>query len=120
MHLRLGISPQADAKIVIFLKSLHILNNFLLEFTRFSFISAEILPNPCNFGEFCLILQREPKVDTDMATPVKIIPTLHGEAARAFIERAEERERNPHPTPIYTESEKKAYYRMLEESGMPL
>ena len=41
-----------------------------------------------------------------MATPVKIIPTLHGEAARAFIERAEERERNPHPTPIYTESEK--------------
>ena len=30
-----------------------------------------------------------------MATPVKIIPTLHGEAARAFIERAEERERNP-------------------------
>lgn len=55
-----------------------------------------------------------------MATPVKIIPTLHGEAARAFIERAEVRERNPHPTPIYTESEKKAYYRMLEESGMPL
>ena len=49
-----------------------------------------------------------------MATPVKIIPTLHGEAARAFIERAEERERNPHPT------EKKAYYRMLKESGMPL
>jgi len=38
-----------------------------------------------------------------MATPVKIIPTLHGEAARAFIERAEEHERNPHPTPIYTE-----------------
>ena len=37
-----------------------------------------------------------------------------------FIERAEERERNPHPTPIYTESEKKAYYRMLKESGMPL
>ena len=29
-----------------------------------------------------------------MATPVKIIPTLHGEAARTFIERAEERERN--------------------------
>ncbi len=55
-----------------------------------------------------------------MATPVKIIPTLHGEAARAFIERAEERERNPHPTPIYTESEKEAYYRMLEESGMPV
>ena len=55
-----------------------------------------------------------------MATPVKIIPTLHGEAARTFIERAEERERNPHPTPIYTESEKKAYYRMLKESGMPV
>ena len=55
-----------------------------------------------------------------MATPVKIIPTLHGEAARAFIERAEERERNPHPTPIYTESEKEAYYRMLKESGMPV
>ena len=54
-----------------------------------------------------------------MATPVKIIPTLHGEAARAFIERAEERERNLH-TPIYTESEKEAYYRMLKESGMPL
>ena len=55
-----------------------------------------------------------------MATPVKIIPTLHGEAASAFIERAEERERNPHPTPIYTESEKEAYYRMLKESGMPV
>ena len=55
-----------------------------------------------------------------MATPVKIIPTLHGESARRFIERAEESERNPHPTPIYTESGKVAYYRMLKESGMPL
>ena len=64
--------------------------------------------------------QKSDGVYKNMATPVKIIPTLHGEAARAFIERAEERERNPHPTPIYTESEKKAYYRMLEESGMPL
>ncbi|MBR1880721.1 MAG: hypothetical protein IJ804_08270, partial [Prevotella sp.] len=42
------------------------------------------------------------KGSNNMATPVKIIPTLHGEAARAFIERAEKRERNPHPTPIYT------------------
>ena len=39
-----------------------------------------------------------------MATPVKIIPTLHGEAARAFLERAEER----------------AYIKMMKESGMPL
>ncbi|MBR2238887.1 MAG: hypothetical protein IJ887_13655 [Prevotella sp.] len=28
-----------------------------------------------------------------MATPIKIIPTLHGESARRFIERAEEVER---------------------------
>ena len=39
-----------------------------------------------------------------MATPVKIIPTLHGEAARAFIERAEERD----------------YIEMMKRSGMPL
>ena len=69
---------------------------------------------------FVYLCPRKTKGDTNMATPIKIIPTLRGEAARAFIERAEERERNPHPTPIYTESEKKAYYRMLEESGMPL
>ena len=37
-----------------------------------------------------------------MAKPVKIIPTLHGDPARAFIERTEEREHNQHPTPIYT------------------
>ena len=55
-----------------------------------------------------------------MATPIKIIPTVTGESARVFLERAEERERNPHPTPIYTESEMKAYYKMLKESGMPL
>ena len=79
--------------------------------------SCQILATLENFDYFC---QRKLKEITNMATPVKIIPTLHGEAARAFIERAEERERNPHPTPIYTESEKKAYYRMLEESGMPL
>ena len=28
-----------------------------------------------------------------MATPIKIIPTLHGESARRFIERAEEMEK---------------------------
>ena len=105
---------------MIFLESLCYLAKILQSYSRFSFFLVEILLNACNFGEFCLILQREPKGDTDMATPVKIIPTLHGEAARAFIERAEERERNPHPTPIYTESEKEAYYRMLKESGMPV
>ena len=50
-----------------------------------------------------------------MATPVKIIPTLHGEAARAFIERAEERERNPHPTPmtrfVLNRREKRDYFK---------
>ncbi|MBP3788829.1 MAG: hypothetical protein J6I52_04330 [Prevotella sp.] len=55
-----------------------------------------------------------------MATPVKIIPTLHGEAARAFIERAEERERNPRNIVIYTEEEERAYIKMMKESGMPL
>ena len=53
-----------------------------------------------------------------MATPIKIIPTLHGEVARAFIARAEERERNARPVCVYTDSEKRAYYRMLKESGM--
>jgi len=55
-----------------------------------------------------------------MATPVKIIPTLRGEAARVFLERAEERERNPHPTRIYNDSEERAYVEMLKRSGMPL
>ena len=55
-----------------------------------------------------------------MATPVKIIPTLHGESARRFIERAEERERNPRNIVIYTEGEEKAYIKMMTESGMPL
>ncbi|MBR3472247.1 MAG: hypothetical protein IKH22_06645 [Prevotella sp.] len=55
-----------------------------------------------------------------MATPIKIIPTLHGEAAKAFIERAEERERNPRNISIYTESEEKAFVQMMKESGMPL
>ena len=53
-----------------------------------------------------------------MATPVKIISTLHGKSARAFIEHAEERERNPHTTRIYTDNEEKAFYNMLKESGM--
>ena len=55
-----------------------------------------------------------------MATPVKIIPTLHGEAARAFIERAEEHERNPRNIVIYTEAEERAYIEMMKRSGMPL
>ena len=55
-----------------------------------------------------------------MATPVKIIPTLHGEAARAFIERAEEHERNPRNIVIYNEEEERAYIKMMKESGMPL
>jgi len=53
-----------------------------------------------------------------MATPIKIIPTLHGESARRFIERAEEVERNPHKEQIYTNSEMTAYYNMLKRSGM--
>ncbi|MBR6188230.1 MAG: hypothetical protein IKQ59_04645 [Prevotella sp.] len=40
-----------------------------------------------------------------MATPIKIIPTLHGESARRFIERAEEVERNPQNVRIYSDSE---------------
>jgi hypothetical protein len=92
---------------------------FLQNYPRFSFILAEILPDHCNFGEFRLILQRDPKGDTDMATPVKIIPTLHGESARKFMERAEERERNPRNISIYTEEEEKAYIKMITESGMP-
>ena len=55
-----------------------------------------------------------------MATPVKIIPTLHGEAARAFIERAEERERNPRHISVFTEEDERAYIKMMKESGMPL
>ena len=55
-----------------------------------------------------------------MATPVKIIPTLHGETARTFIERAEEHERNPRNISIYTESEERAYLDMMKRSGMPL
>ena len=54
-----------------------------------------------------------------MATPIKIIPTLRGEPARRFIERAEEMEKNPKRIQIYSESEMKAYYNMLKESGMP-
>ena len=76
MHLRLGISPQAFAKIVIFFESLCYFSKFLQNYRRFSCISAEILPIPCNFGEFWLILQRESKGSNNMATPVKIIPTL--------------------------------------------
>jgi hypothetical protein len=60
------------------------------------------------------------KEDTNMATPVKIIPTLHGETARVFIERAEERERNPRNIRVYTESEERAYLDMMKRSGMPL
>ena len=55
-----------------------------------------------------------------MATPVKIIPTLYGETARAFIERAEERERPPSNISVYTESEERAYLDMMKRSGMPL
>ena len=65
-----------------------------------------------------------------MATPVKIIPTLHGEAARMFLDRAEAVERrseelrlqgkNPRPAPIYNEREEQAYIKMMKESGMPL
>ncbi|MBQ3741067.1 MAG: hypothetical protein IKC86_04710 [Prevotella sp.] len=55
-----------------------------------------------------------------MATPVKIIPTLRGEAARAFIERAEERERNPRHIVIFNEKEERAYIEMMKRSGMPL
>jgi hypothetical protein len=65
-------------------------------------------------------LQRESKGSNNMATPVKIIPTLHGETAKAFIERAEERERNPRNISIYTESEERAYLDMMKRSGMPL
>ena len=53
-----------------------------------------------------------------MATPIKILPTLHGESARRFIERAEEVEENPHKEQIYTSSEMAAYYDMLKRSGM--
>ena len=67
-----------------------------------------------------LILQRESKGRNNMATPVKIIPTLHGEAARAFIERAEERERNPRNIVIFNEKEERAYIEMMKRSGMPL
>ena len=67
-----------------------------------------------------LILQRESKGSNNMATPVKIIPTLHGEAARAFIERAEERERNPRNIVIFNEAEERAYVEMMKRSGMPL
>ncbi|MCR4918759.1 MAG: hypothetical protein K5928_02950 [Prevotella sp.] len=56
----------------------------------------------------------------NMATPVKIIPTLHGEAARTFIERAEERERNPRNIVIFNEKEERAYIEMMKRSGMPL
>jgi hypothetical protein len=60
------------------------------------------------------------KESNNMATPVKIIPTLHGEAARAFIERAEERERNPRNIVIFNEKEERAYIEMMKRSGMPL
>jgi hypothetical protein len=56
----------------------------------------------------------------NMATPVKIIPTLRGEAARTFIERAEERERNPRHIVIFNEKEERAYIEMMKRSGMPL
>ena len=63
-----------------------------------------------------------------MATPVKIIPTLHGEAARIFLERAEAMERRSEelrlqgktPKPFFTESEERAYIEMMKRSGMPL
>ena len=62
-----------------------------------------------------------------MATPIKIIPTLHGESARRFIERAEEMENryahwqkqgqgtNTHG--LYNDSEWVAYQKMLKDSG---
>lgn len=53
-----------------------------------------------------------------MATPIKIIPTVTGESARAFLERAEERERNPHRITLFTESEERAYRELLKRSGM--
>ena len=53
-----------------------------------------------------------------MATPIKIIPTLHGETASRFIERAEEVERNPQNVRISSDSELEDYYNMLKRSGM--
>ena len=53
-----------------------------------------------------------------MATSIKIIPTLHGESARRFIERAEEVERNPQNVRIYSDSELEDYHNMLKRSGM--
>ena len=60
----------------------------------------------------------EIKTKKKMATPIKIIPTVTGESARAFLERAEERERNPHRTILFTEDEERAYINMLKRSGM--
>ena len=65
-------------------------------------------------------MQQKPERVCKMATPVKIIPTLHGESARAFIERAEEHERNPRNIVIFTEKEERAYIEMMKRSGMPL
>ena len=53
-----------------------------------------------------------------MATPVKNIPTLRGDSAKAFIARAEERERNPRHFVVYTENEERSYFNMLRKSGM--
>lgn len=62
-----------------------------------------------------------------MATPIKIIPTLHGESARRFIERAEEMEKRYSQLQrqesstgrfgLYNEREWAAYQKMLRESG---
>ena len=62
-----------------------------------------------------------------MATPIKIIPTLQGEAARRFIERAEEvenryarrqkQESGTRTHGLYNDREWDAYQKMLKDSG---
>ena len=86
MHLRLGISPPSRCKN----------SDFFWIHVQFSQISSK---RPSIFSLFGWNLakslqlwriltnfQREPKGSNNMATPVKIIPTWHGEAARAFIQ----------------------------------
>jgi len=53
-----------------------------------------------------------------MATPIKIIPTITGDTAHAFVKRAEEHEKCPRKTVIYTESEKQTFYKLLKESAL--
>ena len=55
-----------------------------------------------------------------MATPIKIIPTLRGDVARSFIERAQRRESSARraATPIYSDKEMSLYRKMLKESRM--